>query len=55
MSSARTRNFGRAITERDLTHDRVCGEVLELQPFNAVLSKRSAQIRRNLDRIEGEW
>ncbi|UOQ61497.1 hypothetical protein MUN76_05880 [Leucobacter rhizosphaerae] len=27
----------------------------ELRPFNAVMSKRSAQIRRNLDRLEAEW
>lgn len=31
------------------------GEVFELELFNAVMSKRSAQIRRNLDRFEAEW
>ena len=29
--------------------------MVELEPFNAVMSKRSAQIRRNLDRLETEW
>ncbi|MFT3862361.1 MobF family relaxase [Micropruina sp.] len=38
-----------------LTLDPVSGEVVELEPFNAVMSKRSAQIRRNLDRLEAEW
>ncbi len=38
-----------------LTLDPVSGEVAELEPFNAIMSKRSAQIRRNLDRLEAEW
>ncbi|MEX5274712.1 MobF family relaxase [Kocuria sp. CPCC 205235] len=38
-----------------LTLDTASGEVVELEPFNAVMSKRSAQIRRNLDRLEAEW
>ena len=38
-----------------LTLDPVSGEVVELEPFSAVMSKRSAQIRRNLDRLEAEW
>ncbi|MDR1635587.1 MAG: AAA family ATPase [Bifidobacteriaceae bacterium] len=38
-----------------LTLDPVSGEVAELEPFNAVMSKRSAQIRRNLRRMEAEW
>lgn len=38
-----------------LTLNPVSGEVVELEPFNAVMSKRSAQIRRNLDRLEAEW
>ncbi|MDR2348717.1 MAG: relaxase domain-containing protein, partial [Bifidobacteriaceae bacterium] len=38
-----------------LTLDPVSGEVAELEPFNAVMSKRSAQIGRNLDRLETEW
>ncbi|WFP16593.1 MobF family relaxase [Citricoccus muralis] len=38
-----------------LTLDPVSGEVTELEPFNAAMSKRSAQIRRNLQRMEVEW
>ena len=38
-----------------LTLDPVSGEVTELEPFNQVMSKRSAQIRRNLERMETEW
>ena len=38
-----------------LTLDAVTGEVVELQPFNAVMSKRGVQVRRNLDRLEAEW
>ncbi|WP_193095616.1 MobF family relaxase [Brevibacterium sp. FME17] len=38
-----------------LTLDPVSGEVVELEPFNQVMSKRSAQINRNLDRLEAEW
>src|SRR5690606_27634190 len=35
--------------------DPVSGEVVELQPFNGIMSKRAAQIGRNLDRLEAEW
>ena len=38
-----------------LTLDPVTGEVVELQPFNAVMSKRGAQVGRNLARLEAEW
>lgn len=38
-----------------LTLDPVTGEVVELAPFNAVMSKRGEQVRRNLDRLEAEW
>ncbi|MBW1639024.1 AAA family ATPase [Microbacterium resistens] len=38
-----------------LTLDPVSGEVLELQPFNAMMSKRSRQVERNLDRLERDW
>ncbi|MDN6485861.1 MAG: relaxase domain-containing protein, partial [Bifidobacterium mongoliense] len=44
-----------ALNRHGLTLDPVSGEVVELEPFNAVMSKRSAQIRRNLDRLETEW
>ena len=43
------------LARHGLTLDPVSGEVAELQPFNAVMSKRSAQIRRNLERLEAEW
>ena len=43
------------LNRHGLTLDPVSGEVAELEPFNAVMSKRSAQIRRNLDRLEAEW
>lgn len=47
--------LARTFAEHGLTLDPVSGEVSELQPFNGVMSKRSAQIKRNLDRLEAEW
>ena len=38
-----------------LTLDPVTGEVAELQPFNAVMSKRAEQVARNLARFEKAW
>ena len=38
-----------------LTLDPVTGEVAELLPFNAAMSKRAAQVERNLDRLAAEW
>lgn len=38
-----------------LTLDPVTGEVVELQPFNQVMSKRARQVERNLDKLEHEW
>ncbi|PJJ63690.1 MobF family relaxase [Compostimonas suwonensis] len=38
-----------------LTLDPVTGEVAELEPYNALMSKRSAQVQRNLDRFRAEW
>ncbi|EFG48442.1 hypothetical protein HMPREF0183_0258 [Brevibacterium mcbrellneri ATCC 49030] len=43
------------LAEHGLTLDPVTGEVVELEPFNASMSKRSAQIKRNLDRMGAEW
>lgn len=43
------------LSRHGLALDPVSGEVAELQPFNAVMSKRSAQINRNLDQLEAEW
>lgn len=47
--------LAQTLSDHRLTLDPVSGEVVELEPFNAVMSKRSAQIRRNLDRLESEW
>lgn len=38
-----------------LTLDPATGEVTELQPYNAVMSKRGGQVRRNLERLEAAW
>lgn len=38
-----------------LTLDPVTGEVAELQPFNAVMSKRAEQVARNLAHFEKGW
>ena len=38
-----------------LTLDPVSGEVTELEPFNALMSKRGEQVRKNLARLEAEW
>jgi len=38
-----------------LSLDPVTGEVVQLQPFNAVMSKRGAQVGKNLARLEAEW
>jgi thymidine kinase len=38
-----------------LTLDPVTGEVAELRPYNAAMSKRSEQVARNLARFEAEW
>ena len=38
-----------------LTLDPVTGEVAELAPFNAVMSKRADQVARNLAAFEAQW
>ncbi len=38
-----------------LTLDPVTGEVAELASFNALMSKRGEQVRKNLERLEAEW
>ncbi len=38
-----------------LTLDPVTGEVAELEPWNALMSKRGAQVARNLERFAAEW
>ncbi|UIP59535.1 MobF family relaxase [Agromyces marinus] len=44
-----------ALDAHGLTLDPVTGEVAELQPFNAVMSKRAVQVAGNLARFEQEW
>ena len=38
-----------------LTLDPVSGEVVELERFNGVMSKRGEQVRKHLERLEAEW
>ncbi|WP_193084330.1 MobF family relaxase [Brevibacterium aurantiacum] len=38
-----------------LTLDPVTGEVIELEQFNGVMSKRGEQVRKHLERFEAEW
>ncbi|MGW9827730.1 RecA/RadA recombinase [Brevibacterium pityocampae] len=38
-----------------LTLDPATGEVVELQPYNALMSKRGAQVGKNLERLEAAW
>jgi hypothetical protein len=38
-----------------LTLDPAIGEVAELEPYNAVMSKRAAQVERNLATFEVDW
>jgi hypothetical protein len=38
-----------------LTLDPATGEVAELEPYNAVMSKRAAQVERNLSTFEADW
>jgi len=43
------------LDKHGLTLDPVTGEVAELEPCNALMSKRSAQVQRNLARFEKDW
>lgn len=43
------------LDQHGLTLDPVTGEVAELEPFNAALSKRGAQVERNLATFEAKW
>ncbi|MCT2181657.1 AAA family ATPase [Brevibacterium casei] len=47
--------LAQVLDRHGLTLDPVSGEVVELEPFNAVMSKRGEQVHRNLDRLEAEW
>ncbi len=44
-----------ALDAHGLTLDPVTGEVAELEPYNTLMSKRSAQVQRNLARFEKDW
>lgn len=44
-----------ALDAHGLTLDPVTGEVAELQPFNAAMSKRAEQVARNLAQFEKQW
>ncbi|WOF24609.1 AAA family ATPase [Microbacterium betulae] len=47
--------LAQTLAKHGLTLDPASGEVTELEPFNGVMSKRSAQIKKNLERLEAEW
>ncbi|MCH6470398.1 MobF family relaxase [Sinomonas terrae] len=44
-----------ALDRHRLTLDPRTGEVVELEPFNSVMSKRGEQVARNLARLESKW
>lgn len=44
-----------ALDQVGLTLDPVTGEVTELEPFNALMSKRAAQVEKNLAAAEADW
>lgn len=44
-----------ALELHDLTLDSVSGEVVELEPFNALMSKRATQVEKNLAALEAKW
>ena len=44
-----------ALDRVSLTLDPVTGEVTELEPFNAVMSKRGVQVEKNLAELEAVW
>ena len=47
--------LAQVLDRHGLTLDPVSGEVVELVPFNAVMSKRAAQVEKNLAELEAEW
>ena len=44
-----------ALDHHGLTLDPVTGEVTELKPYNALMSKRGAQVEKNLAEAEAAW
>lgn len=47
--------LAQTLATHSLTLDPATGEVAELEPFNAVMSKRGEQVRTHLERLETEW
>ena len=47
--------FAEVLDRHGLTLDPVSGEVVELERFNGVMSKRGEQVRKHLGRFEAEW
>lgn len=47
--------LAQTLATHGLSLNTASGEVVELEPFNGVMSKRSAQIKKNLERLEAEW
>lgn len=48
-------DLANVLDRHGLTLDPLTGEVAELEPFNAVMSKRGEQVRGHLERFEAEW
>lgn len=46
--------LAQVLDRHGLTLDPVNGEITELEPFNALMSKRGEQVRKNLERLEAE-
>ncbi len=47
--------LAQVLDHHGLTLDPVTGEVVELAPFNVVMSKRASQVEKNLTELEAEW
>lgn len=47
--------LAQALDRHGLTLDPVSGEVVELAPFNVVMSKRASQVQKNLSELEAAW
>ncbi len=48
-------DLAEVLDRHGLTLDPVSGEVVELERFNGVMSKRGEQVRKHLERFEAEW
>lgn len=48
-------HLAKVLDRHGLTLDPVTGEVVELEPFNQLMSKRGEQVRKNLERLEAGW